>query len=104
MTTALHAVQVGAGTPESDKARGANAGQVGEQARNERPNFALTDAEGKEFSRLRALLAMHGHCAFRTTDPDSGRIGYAVTRGGWLREVADLAGLHQIVERIGGAA
>ena len=33
MTTAPHAVQAGAGTPESDKARGANAGRVREQGR-----------------------------------------------------------------------
>ena len=31
MTTALHAVQVGAGTPRNDNACSANAGEVGEQ-------------------------------------------------------------------------
>lgn len=64
---------------------------------------ASADADEKEFSRLRAQLAMRGHCAFRTTEPADGRVAYLVTRGGWLRELPDLAALRELVERVGGA-
>lgn len=103
--TASHAVQAGAGTPESDEASAAVGAARGfrEQTGGEKPDSVATDADCKEFSRLRAQLALRGHCAFRTVDRADSPVRYVITRGGWLRELNDLAALREFVDRIGGA-
>ena len=76
MTTTIHAVQAGAGTPESDKARGANAGHVGEQGQGTSPDSHATGAadqallivEGEDYARqylerLRAGTSQPGELA-----------------------------------------
>ena len=103
MTTTLHAVQAGAGTPRNDNARGTNAGEVGEQGNSRNLNSASAAADRKEFERLRAHLAFRRHCVSRT-DPADGPVRFVVTRGTWIKELADLAVLRAFVEKIGGAA
>ena len=89
--------------PVSETARGTNAGRVEEQEINGSLNSASTAADRKEFERLRALLAFRRHCVYRADSAD-GPVCFVVTRGSWLKEVADLAALHTFAQQIGGAA
>lgn len=102
MTTAPHAPGAGQDMPTSDEASTVAAvrGFMKEHKKNNNDDSAVADAEGKEFQRIRALLAPRGHCAYRA-NPADGR-GYVVLRGAWLFECADLAALRQLVERFGG--
>ena len=87
-------------TPTSDKARGANAGQVKEQENEHRDSAADADAQRKAFEDLRARLALAGgHALLELSDGS-----YLVTKWNLCRPLPDLAAVRAFLRMVGGQA
>lgn len=108
MSAHLNAHRAGPAAPDaatSDKARGANAGQVRDRSAADAPD--ATDpagrGQGKAFATLRASAALRGFTVERI-EGDDGRAEYVVSRWAHTARCRSMQELEALLKRAGVSA